>query len=136
MAYTHTAWDPNLETGHVAVDNQHKQLIASVNDLFDAYRSGKGRQEVERTMDFLVAYTIKHFNDEEKLQEKYGYPHYLVHKQIHAEFRDVAQQLLNGLYQGGPTDEFISHVCATISQWVVNHIKNDDSKMAAYVRSR
>ena len=136
MAYTHTAWDPNLATGHALIDNQHRQLIASVNDLFDAYQSGKGREEVERTMDFLVAYTVKHFGDEEKLQEQYGYPHYLVHKQIHAEFKDVAQHLLNSLYHDGPTDAFISRVCATIGQWVVNHIKSDDQKMTVYIRSR
>ena len=67
MAY---AWTTDLATGNADIDDQHKRLFAAVNALFDAYRSGKERQEVEKTMEFLTAYTAKHFADEEKLQEK------------------------------------------------------------------
>ena len=136
MAYTYTTWSPELATGHTLIDNQHQQWIAAVNNLFDAYRNGKGRKEVERTMDFLVAYTIKHFSDEEKLQKTCEYPHYLAHQQIHADFKGVAQDLASTLRHNGPTDEFISHVCVTIGRWVINHIKNDDLKMAAHIRSK
>jgi hemerythrin len=133
MAY---AWSPDLETGNTAIDNQHKQLIAAVNDLFDAHQHGKGRQEVERTMEFLVGYTIKHFADEGKLQEKYDYPDYLIHKQAHTNFKAVAQELTKKLSKEGPTDELIRNVYVTVGEWLVNHIKGDDFKMATYVRSK
>ena len=133
MAYV---WNPDLETGSVVIDNQHKQLIAAVNALFDAQQSGKGRQEVEKTMEFLVGYTVKHFADEEKLQEKHNYPEYLIHKQTHIDFKRVALELAKELSQNGPTDAFISKAYVTIGDWLVNHIKGDDFKMAAYVRSK
>ena len=136
MTYTYTKWDPNLATGHDIIDNQHKQLITAVNELFEAHRSGKGPKAVERTMDFLVAYTIKHFSDEEKIQVKAEYPHYPVHKQIHDEFKGVAQDLAATLRRDGPTDEFISNVCVTIGRWVINHIKSEDFIMASHVNSR
>jgi len=136
MAYTRVSWDRALETGYTIVDNQHKQWIAAVNALFEAHQRSKGRKEVERTMAFLVEYTLKHFNDEEELQEKYGDPHSLAHKQNHAEFKNVAQDLAAVLHRDGPTDELISHVCVTISRWMFNHIKQDDLKMAAYIRSK
>ena len=136
MAYTYTKWDPALATGHDIIDNQHKQLITAVNELFEAHRSGKGRKEVERTMDFLVAYTIKHFSDEEKLQIKSEYPHHLAHKQLHDGFKGEAEELAAALRRNGPTEEFISHVCVTIGRWVINHIKSEDFTMAAHVRSR
>ena len=59
-------WDSILETGYKTVDNQHKQLVAALNALIDAGRSGKGDEAVMETMDFLIGYTIKHFSDEEK----------------------------------------------------------------------
>ena len=136
MPYTRITWDRALETGCATVDNQHKQWIAAVNALFEAHQRSKGRKEVERTMAFLVAYTLKHFDDEEELQEKYGYPYCLAHKQNHAAFKAVAQDLSAALQRDGPTDEVISHVCATISRWMFHHIKQDDLKMAAYIRSK
>ena len=136
MDYVRIAWDRALETGIATIDNQHKQLIAAVNALFEAHQRGKGVKEVERTMAFLVEYTFKHFNDEEELQEKYGYPHFHAHKQIHDRFKDEAQHLAAVLHRDGPTDEFISHVCDITARWLLHHIKKDDFKMAAYIRNK
>jgi hemerythrin len=71
MAYQ---WDSSLECVYELVDNQHKQLVAALNNLMEASQSGQGDQAVMKTMDFLTGYTIKHFADEEKLQVKYDYP--------------------------------------------------------------
>ena len=133
MVYT---WNSELETGHTIIDNQHKQLFAVVNALFDAHRSGKGRQEVERTMDFLLGYTIKHFADEEALQAKHNYPEYGAHKLLHAEFKNVAQKLIKEMPCDGSIDDFIRKVYATVGEWLVNHIRGDDFRMTAYVRSK
>jgi len=136
MAYQYATWTPDLITGHNIIDNQHQQLIIAVNNLFEAHRNGKGPKEVDRTMDFLVAYTIKHFNDEQALQEKYGYPEYPAHRQIHEEFKKTARELADALHRNGPTQEFVGHVCLTIGRWVVNHIKAEDFKMVSYLRSK
>ena len=133
MAYT---WSPDLETGNAAIDSQHRQLIDAVNALFEAHHSGKGHQEVERTLEFLVSYTLKHFADEEKLQKKHDYPDYLVHKNIHAEFKCSVQALIKRWTQEGPSNEFINDVYATIGEWLLCHIKGDDFKMATYVRNK
>ena len=126
-------WDQNLATGNPLIDSQHRQLIDAVNALYYAHQSGKGRQEVERTMEFLMEYTSKHFADEEKLQEKYDYPDYPIHKRIHNEFKKVALELASELTH---TDEFISHVYVTVSEWLVHHIRGDDFKMAAYIQNK
>jgi len=129
-------WRQDLETGNATIDNQHKRLIAVVNSLYEAYRSGKGREEVERTMEFLVGYTVKHFADEEALQRKYDYPDYHLHRQFHIDFKGTAQELSAELYRDGPTDDFIRKVYVTIGEWLVNHIKGEDFKMATYVQSK
>jgi hemerythrin len=136
MTYRHTTWTSDLETGNVIIDKQHQQLIAALNALFDAYKNGKGQHEVERTMEFLAGYAIKHLADEEALQQKYNYPEYPAHKQIHIDFKKVVQGLVTRLSQDGPTDEFISEVYVTIAEWLVNHIKGDDFRMAAYIQSK
>lgn len=137
MAYQYTTWTPDLETGNSIIDAQHQQLIAAVNNLFATrQKSGKGRKEVEQTMDFLVEYTVRHFSDEEALQQKYGYPEYSAHKQLHAEFKKKARELAGELYKFGPLEDLVNNVCVVIGRWVVNHIKAEDFKLVEYIRSK
>ena len=58
MAYI---WSKDLETGNKLIDQQHQQLIQSINDLLDACSQGKGRDKIVETMQFLQSYTAKHF---------------------------------------------------------------------------
>ncbi|GHV67406.1 hemerythrin [Spirochaetia bacterium] len=133
MAYQ---WDRSLETGVPAIDNQHKQLVAAVNSLLDACQSGKGTAEVARTMDFLTGYTIKHFSDEEKIQKQYEYPDYAIHKRYHDAFKVTVGELTKRLIKDGPSETLINEVNISIGDWLVNHIKGDDFRMAAYVKTK
>jgi hemerythrin len=133
MAYQ---WDSSLECGYELVDNQHKQLVAAVNNLMEASQSGKGDQAVMQTMDFLTGYTIKHFADEEKLQQKYDYPDYFNHKRIHDDFKVTVKGLTDRLIKEGPSPELVNVVSSAVGAWLLNHIKGDDFRMAAYVKAK
>jgi len=128
-------WDSSLETGYEKIDNQHKQLFAIVNSLMEASSSGKGDAALLRTLDFLADYTIKHFADEEQLQIDYEYPDYLNHKQLHDEFKVKVGELKKQVSMEGPTKELIGIVCSTAGSWLLNHIKGDDFRMAAFVKA-
>jgi hemerythrin len=127
-------WDQSLETGDERIDKQHKQLVAAVNDLLAACRTGAAQEELLRTLDFLTGYTIKHFSDEEKLQQQYNYPDYLNHKRYHDDFKVVATQLVARAVQEGPSQDLAHEVQHCIGDWLVNHIKGDDFKLAAYIK--
>ena len=77
----------DLETGNALIDSEHRQLFKAVNDLLDACSQGKGRSQVESTLDFLVSYVAKHFGDEEKLQVQTSYPGYAAHRQFHEWYK-------------------------------------------------
>ena len=132
MAYT---WDSSLETGYVKVDNQHKQLVSAVNNLMEASKSGKGDSAVLQTLDFLTGYAIKHFADEEQLQIDYKYPDYLAHKRLHDEFKGVVDGFVQRVAKEGPTPELIGVVTSAVGSWLLNHIKGDDFRMAAFVKT-
>jgi hemerythrin len=133
MAYQ---WDSSLETGHEKIDNQHKQLVAALNSIIEASQQGQGKDEIFKTLDFLTGYTIMHFTTEEKLQTQYDYPDYLIHKRYHDEFKVTVGDLTKRLVAEGPTEEMIGIVTTTIGNWLLNHIKGDDFRMAAYVKSK
>ena len=132
MAYQ---WDSSLETGYEKVDKQHKQLVAAVNNLIDASASGKGDAAVMETLDFLTGYAVKHFADEEQLQVDYDYPDYLTHKRIHDEFKGTVGELVGRVREEGPTEAIIGEVSSIIGAWLLNHIRGDDFRMAAFVKA-
>ena len=132
MAYK---WDSSLETGYEKVDNQHKQLVSAVNSLMEASMSGKGDKAVMETLEFLTGYAVKHFADEEKLQVQFNYPDYLNHKRIHDDFKIIVGDLVRQVNKEGPTESIIDKVSSIIGSWLLNHIKGDDFRMAAFVKA-
>jgi hemerythrin len=129
-------WRPELATGNAVIDNQHQQLFAAADALFNACQIDRERQEVEKTLAFLADYTSQHFADEEALQATYNYPGYPAHKQAHVAFTERVQGLAAKLSQDGPTDDFISEVYIAIGEWLLSHIRDDDLKMAVYIQGK
>ncbi|MDR1069817.1 MAG: bacteriohemerythrin [Gracilibacteraceae bacterium] len=128
-------WTKDMETGHPLIDTQHKQLIKAINDLLAACSSGKGRAALDGTLDFLSQYTAKHFGDEEKLQQQHKYPDFANHKKLHDAFKNTVADLAKQLRAEGPTVTLVGKVNASIAGWLVNHIKREDVKVAAHIRS-
>ena len=132
MAYSFT---PDLLTGNTTIDSQHKELIAAINSLLEACSQGKGRAALSDTSKFLYDYTSKHFADEEKLQLASKYPDYANHKQYHEGFKQVVREISAQLDKEGPTIVLVGKVNNSIAGWLLNHIKKEDVKVAAHIRS-
>jgi hemerythrin len=133
MAYT---WNSDLETGNKQIDSQHRQLIDAINALLDACARGQGRTVIAPMTKFLYDYTSKHFADEEKLQLDSGYPDYENHKLYHEGFKKVVHDISKQLDEQGATIALLGKVNSSIGDWLVKHIKREDVKVAAHVRSR
>lgn len=132
MAYN---WTGDLETGNQTIDEQHKQLFAAINDLLEACSKGQGRDKLKEITTFLYDYTAKHFADEEKLQIASRYPDYPNHKQYHEGFKKVVREIAAQLEAEGPNLLLVSKVNTSIGGWLINHIKKEDAKVAAHIRS-
>jgi hemerythrin len=128
-------WQDYLETGNIKIDNQHKLLIEYLNNLSNAFSEGKAVKEIEKTMDFLIAYTIKHFNDEEKLMKEYNYPDFLLHRSYHEDLKRAIAGFVERFKTEGSTEELAASIISTMGDWLVNHIKGDDFAMAAYIQN-
>lgn len=126
-------WDKSLETGNVMIDSQHKELIGRINDLLEACAAGKGRSEINATVEFLKEYTKKHFDEEEQLQKKYGYPDRANHKKYHEAYKDIIRKLEDELYREGPSVTLVGKLNTSIAGWLINHIKKEDVKVARHI---
>ncbi len=132
MAYV---WDKKLETGNATIDSQHKELVNAVNQLLDACAVGKGRAQIKETSDFLLDYTKRHFADEEKLQTQSKYPDYINHKKNHSDFVKAVNEIVEQLNKDGATIVLVGKINNTIASWLINHILEEDVKVAAHIKS-
>jgi hemerythrin-like metal-binding protein len=130
------AWSKELETGNKDIDSQHKQIFRLTSNLTAACIRGEGFFMLEETLDFLAAYTIRHFADEEELQRQCGFPEYAEHKKQHEDFTKTVAGLVAEFKTNGSSVELLDKVNSLIVRWLIQHIKQEDFKISAYINSR
>jgi len=132
MAFT---WTSSLETGHPLIDSQHKELITAVNNLLAACQQGQAADKVNETMNFLISYTKRHLGEEEELQQKSNYPDLANHRNFHEYFTKTVMELSAELKQNGSTPTVINKIVRNVGDWLINHIQQQDTKVAAHLKT-
>ena len=127
-------WSKELEIGEETVDSQHKWLVDTYNTLMSNYQTEHAVNGLVTSLTYLYEYTEKHFNYEEALQLKCGFPGYVKHKQLHDDFKQTALNLVSQLEKEGPSDGLAARLNAVIGAWLIRHIKMEDSKISAYFK--
>jgi len=129
------AWDDSYLIGDKHVDEQHKELFVTVNGLIDAIERGVGAEELKKTLDFLIQYTVTHFNDEEELQRRIGYPKLDAHHVIHEKFKKVAVELAGEAANIGNSETLIKEVKRKVGDWLVTHVTSEDARIGKFIRA-
>jgi len=129
------AWSEKFKLGCEQVDVQHRRLFELVGNLVRACTEGYDTSILNETLDFLINYTVQHFEDEEALQLEVNYPDYENHKQIHEDFKVTVGELVHEFEENGSTMELSSNVNKIVVRWLVNHIQREDKKIGEHIRS-
>jgi len=125
-------WEKQLMTGVKEIDVEHLTLIETVDELYEAMQSGKGKEEVKGVMNFLQNYVRIHFKHEEALQVEYNYPALEAHKIMHKEFvKEVAKLAL--LIEEDTSTTNAMKVTYFCMEWLKQHIGVEDRKLADYI---
>jgi len=129
------AWKDEFNLGHDWVDMQHRRLFELVSGLVESCSDGSDVVKLKGTLDFLVNYTVQHFDDEEGLQLKYNYPGYGEHKRIHEDFKNTVGRLVEKFTESGSSAELSSDVNKIVVRWLINHIQREDKKIGEHIKS-
>lgn len=127
-------WEEKWSVGVDKIDTQHQELFNRIDQLVTAMKTGKGKDEVIGTLDFLEEYVIKHFNDEEELQKKNNYPKYEIQHREHEEFKDSLRELRRVFETTGISAIFVINVQQKISNWWRKHILELDRDLGNFLR--
>jgi|SRR5208283_5419601 len=128
-------WTERLSVGVGVLDDDHKKLVAMVNELYDAMQAGHGREHLGRILGELVQYTKGHFAREEAFFAKTGYPAAVPHKHEHEALTrqviDVQQK-----YAAGHAATLSLDVMHFLKDWLVNHIQRSDQSYRAHLNGK
>jgi hemerythrin-like metal-binding protein len=123
-------WSTDLETGYDVVDDQHRNLFRMINEMYEAMSQGKEEKLIARLLSELSAYTIDHFEAEQRLMQKSNYPDYESHKALHDELRIKVKNMLDG---HNTNRKLLSGEFALfLASWLNKHIRVEDQRMIAW----
>ena len=127
-------WKEEYSVGVKRFDDQHKQLIAMLNELYDAMKGGKAGDVVKPILIKLVQYTKTHFAAEEQVMKMNGYPDYEAHKKEHDELAKQAASLLEQEQQGKAALSI--QISNFLKQWLMDHIMGKDKKYGPFLNGK
>jgi hemerythrin len=129
-------WRDSLAIGVEAIDNQHKELLIRFDRLLNACHSGQGVEELKKLQTFLADYVHTHFNDEEAIQRKHGYPGYPAHHAEHLYFIEQINKLDLETREEGVSTYHVVETNNMLLKWLLNHISKVDMELGAFLKSR
>ncbi|MCW2279386.1 bacteriohemerythrin [Heliophilum fasciatum] len=130
-------WDEKYKIGIWQIDEQHQELFriaGQAYNLLNETREDKFDDIIEVIKE-LQRYTVYHFNTEEGFMTEHNYDGFRVQKQQHGEF-------VNKIYSieaeqiNEDQEDFILGLLCYVSEWLINHILEEDMKMVKLKRLR
>ncbi len=121
-------WDTSAYGLNVPeMDREHEVLIGHMNTVHSLHESRAGRAVIAAALDELVAYTRRHFADEEAYMARVGFPGLRIHAGIHRQLLErIGAFAAEFTRTGALSDEFF----VFLKMWLKAHICGIDSKYA------
>ncbi|PWC36185.1 bacteriohemerythrin [Azospirillum sp. TSO35-2] len=129
-------WTGELAVGETGIDTDHMILIALLNDAASLAgaagnaRGGSGRTALREAVGRLIAYTVLHFEQEERLMDECAYPDRVAHKAQHEALRQRAGNLMSRLDAG---DSVADELLALVREWLFEHIRRVDKRIGEHL---
>ena len=121
-----------LVTGISAIDLHHQDIISELNKFYAEMMEGAGESAVAAMIAKIDQSIAQHFKEEEGVMSRNNYPHLEAHRRNHQEFLDKYASLRQAAQNRQPnaTTELFKYT----SSWLSGHIRQEDLKMATYIR--
>lgn len=129
-------WNDSLAVGVEKIDEEHKAIIQAFNELYEKMRVGKGLEDFQSFLSFVEGYIQSHLLHEEELQREKSYPDYEVHKALHDDFRNDIEAIKTSFVDKEPTNLDLIRLNLKIKDWLIYHIQEIDTKLAAYLNAQ
>ena len=121
-------WNDNYSVDVEEIDNQHKEIIRIVNELYVSIVVGKSRNTMDKIFKDLTEYATTHFKIEEDYFEKFNYPETAFHKQQHEDIAKKIEEFKKRNEEGGEILD--TEILYFLMSWFINHVILIDKRFA------
>ena len=131
-------WEDRFKTGYKRIDNQHKELVNILNDLYETGVKGDiGDDDIQKSFNEIIKRTIDyatyHFSYEEKIMNAINYSGAKDHISKHRAFSVKIADEVNRYEKGD--DLVVKDLITFLKEWLLNHIVLEDKKFISEVKT-
>lgn len=127
-------WNESLSVQVAEFDQQHKTLIATINELYEAMKAGKAKEVLKKILNSLIRYAASHFKTEEDYFAQFGYPDAENHKKEHTDFVQKVTDLRTRCGEKGVS--LTIDVMNFLSGWLNKHIMHTDKQYSQFFNEK
>jgi hemerythrin len=128
-------WNEKSSVGVPSIDEQHKKLVAMLNELQNSMQAKQDHDALAKVLDGLINYAVSHLRYEEELLGKAGYPSASKHKKEHARLIKQVFEV-RAKYKEGGGETLSTEVLNFLRKWLLNHIQGSDREYAPYLQAK
>ncbi|NTU71463.1 MAG: bacteriohemerythrin [Coriobacteriia bacterium] len=128
-------WNERLATGDAHIDGQHAELHDLVMELGILADEDPDPVRLGEVLFDVLAYASTHFEDEEALMERMGFPGLERQRELHTGFKSTVEEFARR-FSEGDTTLTAALVQENLQQWLLTHVWEEDLQFAAYGRQR
>lgn len=128
------SWHPEYSVGSGEMDDQHRGLLAIIDELHGSLARGDGDERVGAIIAALARYIGAHFAAEEQLMLDHGYPDdkYIAHCRAHEALLDQVRGF-DAAVRRGERHVATEMLPFLVGDWLVNHILVTDKDYSEYL---
>ncbi len=119
-------WIDTMSVQSEEIDQQHKQLIEILNELYQAFVDKEHKEKIGTIINRLEEYTKYHFGTEEKYFDLFGFYDKENHIKEHQEFREKVEEFIQKYRK--QSEALTYNVMVYLRNWLNNHIMGTDRK--------
>lgn len=126
---TFIKWEKKFDLGIDNFDNQHKEIIELVNQLYEKKEGNKS--EILKLFKSLLSKMDEHFKDEETLMKEKKIVQFISHKLEHARALQKYSDYYNKLSK--KNIKLDTEILESLKNWFEVHLEKKDKKLIEYV---
>lgn len=127
-------WSGTFSVGIKLIDDQHKELLNLVNDLFNHVSGNEASERAyfQKVIQIAVNYVKVHFATEEKIMLATKFPGYQEHKKAHDTFVLTVVDNIRDFQEGKKFS--LAGFTKFLKEWVLTHIAIMDKQYFTYFK--
>lgn len=120
-------WKPEYSVGIASMDDEHREMIDLINDVYQRLGSSSDPEDIEDCLDNIFNTISLHFALEERIMREHAYAEYTEHKEDHEDLLDEIRDLMDQFI--GDTDSGARLLEKRLSDWFARHFATFDARL-------